>query len=51
MPPTLPPSWRPLIAEERDKPYFRTLEHFLEKQRQSYIICPPEKYGKDVEGT
>jgi uracil-DNA glycosylase len=41
--PPLPPSWRPLLAEERKKPYFRKLEQFLEKERQSHIICPPEK--------
>jgi len=41
--PTLPPSWRPLLAEEFDKPYFVKLAKFLEKERQSFSIYPPEK--------
>ncbi len=41
--PTLPPSWRPLLAEEFDKPYFRRLKQFLEKERQSQTIYPDEK--------
>jgi uracil-DNA glycosylase len=41
--PTLPTSWRPLLAEEFDKPYFRKLAKFLEKERQSFSIYPPEK--------
>lgn len=40
--PPLSPSARSLLAEERDKPYFRALVQFLEKERQSHIICPPE---------
>jgi uracil-DNA glycosylase len=41
--PTIPSSWRSLLAVERDKPYFRALEQFLEKERQSHTIYPPEK--------
>jgi uracil-DNA glycosylase len=41
--PTLPTSWRPLLAEEFDKPYFRKLNQFLEKERQSFSIYPPEE--------
>lgn len=41
--PKLPASWRPLIGEEFDKPYFRKLEEFLERERRAYEIYPPEK--------
>lgn len=41
--PKLPASWRPLLAEELDKPYFRRLEAFLEKERQTQSIYPPEQ--------
>lgn len=41
--PSLPHTWRPLLAGEFDKPYFRKLEQFLEKERQSHAIYPPEK--------
>jgi uracil-DNA glycosylase len=41
--PKLPSSWRPLLDEEFDKPYFQKLKEFLEQERQSYDIYPPEK--------
>ena len=41
--PALPPSWRPLLVEEFDKPYFRELEQFLERESRTYSIYPPEK--------
>jgi len=41
--PSLPPSWRSLLAEEVDKPYFLKLQQFLEKEQQSHTIYPPEK--------
>jgi uracil-DNA glycosylase len=41
--PPLPPSWRPLLAEERGKPYFRRLEQFLDQERQSFSVNPPQK--------
>ncbi|HEY0408338.1 MAG TPA: uracil-DNA glycosylase [Pyrinomonadaceae bacterium] len=41
--PPLPPSWRPLLAEELDKPYFHSLRQFLEKEQQSHTVYPPEK--------
>jgi len=41
--PQLPSSWRPLLAEEIDKPYFRKLEQFLEKERRSFPVFPPEE--------
>jgi uracil-DNA glycosylase len=41
--PPLPPSWRPLLAEEFDKPYFRKLKRFLEKERRTFSIYPSEQ--------
>ncbi len=41
--PKLPTSWRPRLAEELSKSYFRKLEQFLEKERQTFPIYPPEK--------
>lgn len=41
--PPLPYSWRHLLAEEFDKPYFQKLELFLAKERQSHEIYPPEE--------
>lgn len=41
--PPLPPSWRPPLAEERGKPYFRQLEQFLDQERQSFSINPPRQ--------
>jgi uracil-DNA glycosylase len=40
--PPLPPSWRRLLAEELDKPYFLKLQQFLEKEQQSHAVYPPE---------
>ena len=41
--PNLPLSWRPLLGEELRKPYFLKLAQFLEKERQSHTIYPPEE--------
>jgi uracil-DNA glycosylase len=41
--PKLPSSWRPVLAGEFDQPYFRNLEKFQKKERQSHVIYPPEK--------
>jgi uracil-DNA glycosylase len=41
--PKLPSSWRPLLAREFDKPYFRSLQKFLESEQQSHTIYPPKK--------
>lgn len=40
--PKLPSSWQSLLAEEFDKPYFRTLERFLATERRSHAVYPPE---------
>ncbi|MDJ0796791.1 MAG: uracil-DNA glycosylase [Calothrix sp. MO_167.B12] len=39
----LPPSWHPVLAEEFDKPYFQQLQEFLQTERQSHTIFPPEE--------
>jgi uracil-DNA glycosylase len=39
--PKLPSSWRPQLAAELKKPYFRELERFLEREQQSHTIYPP----------
>ena len=41
--PKLPAPWRPLLAEETGKPYFRELEKFVERERRSHAVYPPEK--------
>ncbi len=41
--PKLPPSWHPVLAEEFDKPYFQQLQEFLQTERQSHTIFPPEE--------
>jgi len=42
--PLLPPSWSQVIAEEFNQPYFGKLQEFLQAERQSHIIFPPEEY-------
>ena len=37
----LPASWRPLLAEEFDKPYFHQLQEFLAEERRHHIVYPP----------
>jgi uracil-DNA glycosylase len=37
----LPQSWRLLLEEELEKPYFARLERFLEKERKKHEVYPP----------
>jgi uracil-DNA glycosylase len=39
--PKLPASWRPSLAEELDKPYFRALEKFVASEQESHTVYPP----------
>jgi len=39
---TIPQGWQAVLADEVEKPYFKTLEAFLEKERQQYTIYPKE---------
>ena len=41
--PKLPAPWRPLLAAETGEPYFRELEKFVERERRSHTVYPPEK--------
>ncbi len=41
--PPLPSSWRRLLAEELDKPYFIKLQQFLEKEQQSHTVYPSQE--------
>ncbi|WP_414619805.1 uracil-DNA glycosylase [Calothrix sp. CCY 0018] len=39
----LPDSWQTALAEEFDKPYFKELENFIEEERKSKTIYPPQE--------
>jgi len=39
---TIPQGWQAVLAAETEKPYFKTLEAFLEKERRQYTIYPKE---------
>jgi uracil-DNA glycosylase len=38
----LPESWQPVVGEELQKPYFKTLQQFLEAERKQFTIYPKE---------
>lgn len=38
----LPPSWQPLLADELRKPYFQTLQQFVDEERRQHTVYPPE---------
>jgi uracil-DNA glycosylase len=42
MTPPIPPSWRPVLGNETEQPYYQKLLAFLEKERQEYTVFPPE---------
>ena len=42
VPEMLPRSWREVLSPELDKPYFHNLVDFVEDERQSHQIFPPE---------
>ncbi len=39
--PPLPASWQAVVGEEREKPYFRNLEKFLDTERREHTVFPP----------
>jgi uracil-DNA glycosylase len=39
----LPSSWKHLLSDELEKPYFQKLEQFVDAERQAYTVFPPEK--------
>jgi uracil-DNA glycosylase len=42
MTPPIPPSWKPILESETQKPYFNSLQTFLEGERSQYTVFPPE---------
>jgi uracil-DNA glycosylase len=39
----LPPSWQKVLAGEFEKPYFQDLEKFVDEERRTHTVFPPEK--------
>jgi uracil-DNA glycosylase len=39
--PPFPPAWQPILAAEREKPYFQKLAPFLAEERQAHTVFPP----------
>ena len=39
---TLPPSWRPHVGGELEKPYFHELSDFVDGEREGAMVHPPE---------
>lgn len=42
MPPTLPPSWQPLLESEIEQPYYQHLQEFVAQERAQHSVFPPE---------
>ena len=40
--PPIPASWRPKVGGEVEKPYFRRLEEFVERERRDFEVYPEE---------
>jgi uracil-DNA glycosylase len=40
--PPLPPSWKRVLAEEVEKPYFQKLQEFLDEERRTHTVFPPQ---------
>jgi uracil-DNA glycosylase len=40
----LPASWQPVLCEEVTKPYYRTLQDFVARERQAHTIFPPAEH-------
>ncbi len=38
----IPASWRPVLADEINKPYFDDLEEFVREERQNHQVFPPD---------
>jgi uracil-DNA glycosylase len=41
--PPLPPSWQAVVGDERQKPYFRELDKFLDEERREHTVFPPHE--------
>ncbi len=36
-------TWRPVLAAETEKPYWKTLQQFVKDERRKYQVFPPDK--------
>ncbi|MBL8096701.1 MAG: uracil-DNA glycosylase [Anaerolineales bacterium] len=36
-------SWRPILLQETDKPYFKTLRQFVAEERKQGVVYPPKE--------
>ena len=39
----LPASWQPILADETTQPYFKALQKFVDEERKTHTVFPPEK--------
>ena len=39
----IPDDWQEVLAVEFDKPYFTELRAFVERERESHTVFPPER--------
>lgn len=39
----IPKDWRAQLADAFEKPYFQTLQQFVDEERQNYTVFPPEQ--------
>ncbi len=39
----LPGGWQPLLADELEKPYFKKLQAFVDEERRTQTVFPPEE--------
>lgn len=39
----IPASWRHVLADEFEKPYFKSLKQFVDNERKHHTVFPPEK--------
>src|SRR5579871_2210109 len=37
----IPATWKPILAEELEKPYFHKLQEFVDEERKQYTVFPP----------
>ena len=42
MTPPIPPGWQAQLGDEVEKPYYQTLQAFLERERAQHTVFPPE---------
>jgi uracil-DNA glycosylase len=42
MTPPIPAAWQPTLAGETEQPYYQKLQQFLEQERSTHAVFPPE---------